>query len=309
MPGGDDSVADRVNVLLNKDWPKDTLLQFALWASPDSHADLQAMQRLRHRQVDPLLRATVEQRAAFLDAAGREAVEITLVRDFLSVITAKLPLENPTPSLRELSTAATLRASFAQALRTVGIPSQAMTADDYLRVMQSLLNWHTTSAWRDSAPVSAEPDKPLREQVWDYDNALTVDRRGLHLGDCRVNTLSFKRFPERLWFGHACAYAGDRMTGSRGLPGAFLLCEGLSARQLSQINWSQVNLDEWIGMLMLSGNMPNIPSLNLERLTGSGSTLNVDGNRQNAAARAAERLQGLDIPALRQQTLEDIAQD
>ena len=34
LPGGDESVADRVNVLLNNDWPKDTLLQFGLYASP-----------------------------------------------------------------------------------------------------------------------------------------------------------------------------------------------------------------------------------------------------------------------------------
>jgi hypothetical protein len=35
MTGADASVSARVNVLLNQDWPTDTLLQVSLWTSPD----------------------------------------------------------------------------------------------------------------------------------------------------------------------------------------------------------------------------------------------------------------------------------
>ncbi len=84
-------------------------------------------------------------------------------------------------------------------------------------------------------------------------------------------------------------------------------CEGLTASQLNQVDWSQVNLDEWIGILSITGNLPEIPSLDLERLTGSGSTLNVDGNRQSAADRAIERLNGMDAQKLRQEATEEIS--
>jgi len=84
-------------------------------------------------------------------------------------------------------------------------------------------------------------------------------------------------------------------------------CEGLTASQLNQVDWSQVNLDEWIGILSITGNLPEVPSLDLERLTGSGSTLNVDGNRQSAADRAIERLNGMNAQKLRQEATEEIS--
>ena len=57
----------------------------------------------------------------------------------------------------------------------------------------------------------------------DYDRAIKVDSQGLMLGDYRVKTLSFKRrLPERIWFvSYAAGFAGDMMTGSRGLRGSF----------------------------------------------------------------------------------------
>lgn len=226
LPGGDDSVADRVNVLLNNDWPKDTLLQFCLFASPDIQTQLQHMLMLRHQQSDPLLRAAIRKRAAFLEAGTTRPIETstqTLVRDFVLVITAKLPLDNMTPSPREITRAAALRAAFAQALNTVGIRAEALTEHRYLQLLNPLVNWGREASWRNPAPIRAEADKPLCQQVFDYDRALQVDSHGLHLGGYRVRTLSFKRLPERLWFGHAASFAGDRMTGSRGLRGSFLL--------------------------------------------------------------------------------------
>ncbi|MEH0346382.1 hypothetical protein, partial [Vibrio cholerae] len=83
-------------------------------------------------------------------------------------------------------------------------------------------------------------------------------------------------------------------------------CEGLTASQLNQVDWSQVNLDEWIGILSITGNLPEVPSLDLEQLTGSGSTLNVDGNRQNTADRSIERLNGMDAQKLRQHIIKAI---
>lgn len=62
-----------------------------------------------------------------------------------------------------------------------------------------------------------------------------------------------------------------------------------------------------IAILSITGNLPEVPSLDLERLTGSGSTLNVDGNRQSAADRAIERLNGMDAQKLRQEATEEIS--
>lgn len=67
-------------------------------------------------------------------------------------------------------------------------------------------------------------------------------------------------------------------------------CGGLTIDQLAQVDWSAVNLDEWIGILNLAGHYPNASNMNLDSLTGSGHTLNVDGTRQNAQQRAVQRI-------------------
>jgi conjugal transfer ATP-binding protein TraC len=46
LPADDQGEADRLSVLLNQDWPKDTLLQVMLWASPDIEEPLARMRGL-----------------------------------------------------------------------------------------------------------------------------------------------------------------------------------------------------------------------------------------------------------------------
>jgi len=61
------------------------------------------------------------------------------------------------------------------------------------------------------------PSNSRSTQLFDFDNSLRVDARGLWLGDKRVKTLSVKRHPERIHFGAAVAYLGDVLSGSRGI--------------------------------------------------------------------------------------------
>lgn len=76
-------------------------------------------------------------------------------------------------------------------------------------------------------------------------------------------------------------------------------CNGLSLDQIGQVDWSTVNLDEWIGILNLAGKLPTAANLNLDRVTGSGNFLNVDGNRPDAQTRAVQRIDGLDTTGVR----------
>ncbi len=86
-------------------------------------------------------------------------------------------------------------------------------------------------------------------------------------------------------------------------------CAGVTASELNKVNWSQVNLDEWIGILSLTGNLPDASSLDMDRLTGQGSTLNVDSNRQHAADRAIERVNGVDVQKRRQEATESLSEN
>ncbi|MVF24161.1 conjugal transfer mating pair stabilization protein TraN [Methylocaldum sp. BRCS4] len=85
-------------------------------------------------------------------------------------------------------------------------------------------------------------------------------------------------------------------------------CSGIPVERLKDVDWSKVNLDEWLAILAATGHLPDAASaaakLNLDRLTGAGSRLNVDGTRQNTLDRNRTRLDGLDVPAIRREAEE-----
>jgi len=73
-------------------------------------------------------------------------------------------------------------------------------------------------------------------------------------------------------------------------------CEGLTPGQLAQLDWSKIDLSEWIGMLSITGNLPTPNTVSLEQVTGSGSSLGISASetRLNTLDRNLERLNGFD---------------
>lgn len=71
-------------------------------------------------------------------------------------------------------------------------------------------------------------------------------------------------------------------------------CGAIPVEQLASVDWSRVNLDEWIGILAATGNLKTPDNIGMDALTGSGSFLNVDGQREDSATRTVNRLNGID---------------
>lgn len=66
-------------------------------------------------------------------------------------------------------------------------------------------------------------------------------------------------------------------------------CAPLSIRQLESVNWDAINLDEWVAILVANNRLPTVENINIEKLTGAGSVLNVDGQgRPSTAQRTQE---------------------
>jgi conjugal transfer mating pair stabilization protein TraN len=85
------------------------------------------------------------------------------------------------------------------------------------------------------------------------------------------------------------------------------LCGGIPLTTLPNVDWSRINLDEWIGILTLTGHMPTVGSdkLSAAGLTGGGSYLDVNGTRVDYVERATSKIEGASLPdvneVLRQQ--------
>lgn len=72
-------------------------------------------------------------------------------------------------------------------------------------------------------------------------------------------------------------------------------CEGLTPQEISQLDWSQIDLSEWIALMKQGDLMPvDASDLTQEELTGSGRFLNND-TRENITDRMENRLDGNDL--------------
>lgn len=82
-------------------------------------------------------------------------------------------------------------------------------------------------------------------------------------------------------------------------------CDGLTTDQLAKLDWSKIDLSEWIGMLNVTGHLPNINNVSLETRTGTGSELsqvfNAGETRENTLLRNQSRLDGVDADAIKRQ--------
>jgi conjugal transfer mating pair stabilization protein TraN len=82
-------------------------------------------------------------------------------------------------------------------------------------------------------------------------------------------------------------------------------CRGLSLQELERLDWSRIDLSEWIALLTQAGQFPTPETIDLEALTGAGSELNT-GGRANAAERSAVRTEGLNAGAIGQEAADQV---
>ncbi len=214
--GGDEKVRERMSGLLDQDYPGGTIVQFILFRSPDIEDDITRMIALRDDEKDPLLAAAVRERAEFLRRHTMERIEARtrrgvhdsgLIQDLKLFVTCKVPIAANRPSDHDSRRGVDLAARLESSLRAVGLCPVAMTALEYIRVLGTMLNWGPRASWRGTPRW--ERDKPICEQLFDYDNDLEVSRDGLRLGKRHIRVLSAKRLPRSLHFGDALDYAGE----------------------------------------------------------------------------------------------------
>jgi len=230
LVSGDNKTADRLNVLLKDNWPADTIVQFVLIGSENIQPDLFAMRMLRQGQDDPLLLEAVERRARFLTDGVTTPVEPRSglrVRNIILVVTVKLPITDREPSHSETERAGELRVRVEKGLESVGLGPSALTAEGWLDLMAPILNHGSSASWRQTGHPDYDEGKLLRDQVFDFDNGLTVNKNGILLGDTHVRTLSIKRYPKSVYFGQAANYVGDVWEGIRGIRVPFIISSSL----------------------------------------------------------------------------------
>src|SRR5581483_3479267 len=221
LVGSDDSMADRLAVLINQDWPKDTMMQISLVAGPDIYGFLQHYRQCRSAKHKFLQELNELQEACFLEGVqkGLYPSRPGRVRDATVFITVRCPGPADRPATEEERALVARRAdaveSVLQSSYLVPVPVDPAL---YIRLMQTLFDSRENALWRRSTVPAYDELTPINEQI--CDPGVYVHRRSdaIDLPDGRViQLLSTKRWPEKLQFGQARRYLGDLLTGSRGI--------------------------------------------------------------------------------------------
>lgn len=226
IPGYDQTTADKLNVLLNQAYPAGTVVQIALYASPDLELPLHAFQRMRSNTQDEVLRHMARERAAYLRVHADQPVDNVSglkIHNTQVIITVKLPTSTFIPGADTMRKATELRAAGAQTLKTIGVPAQELTPELYTRVMSTILNQGKLASWRGETKPWYSDQHLICHQILDTTTQVDIDDRGLTIGDSRVRVLHVKKYPEVVDFGMSLRYLGDMMSGARGIRDTVLM--------------------------------------------------------------------------------------
>lgn len=220
LSGIDATLHDKLNLLLNLNYPTGSSLSVSRWSSPDIEFDLQAMQDLRIACSNATLRELTAERVAFLRNATQQGIASAggmRVVSGLSLISVQIPAGDLTHRDIAHQQAADLQQLVHQTLKSIGFNMTPMTAKLYTRVMNSMINRRDDASWRDGATLWYDEGNLICNQILDANADIEFERRAVRIDDWFVKTLHVKQFPSKFSFGTATRYLADMLGGTRGI--------------------------------------------------------------------------------------------
>lgn len=241
----EDTMDSQLEPLLTLDYPTDTLIQFMLYGSPDirkntkEYLEIRGLKEHKYERenekkimrengleyVNSGLMNTIEARAEFLDESTIIPVDKKnnlKIRNFNLIITFKIPVKNLPPSDRDMSLSYSLKNQVEQILAQIGFNPRALNGEGWLRIMRTILNWGKEALWR-TDEQEIERNRPLNEQVLDWDNHVTVEKDHIKLGDQFVGVMSVSKWPKDHRLDKMYELIGDFRSGSRGVRDNFAI--------------------------------------------------------------------------------------
>lgn len=119
------------------------------------------------------------------------------------------------------------------------------------------------------------------------------------LGMCAETRDSYCCYPSPL--GRIIVEQGTKQLGRDQGTAKAPQCDGLTIAEIDQIDWDQMDLSEWVGMLTEHDLFKDESNVDIDSLTGAGTTLDIQGgNRLNAVDRTLERFKDQNVDEARQ---------
>ncbi len=231
----DENILERIKGFLNDEFPKNTIIQFCLFRSPDISLEMYALKALRRGGTNTFLKQIINQRVRFIKKYSRQNLvtrsdrgtfDNGIIQDLKLVITVKCPVKGIAPDLEEETRLITIADKVQTSLSNLNLYPLRMDQKLYIRFMQVLLNRSPEAGWRRHRITGQEvhADRLISEQIFDRDCHLSVHRDYLRLGRKNfMQCLSARRLPESMWPGDALNYIGDITNGLSNIKANFLI--------------------------------------------------------------------------------------
>lgn len=225
LASADEKLQERLNGLLNQEFPKNTIVQFFLFRSPDIQHQLNQIHAIRDGFKDPILSAVIDERVEFLSKHTRDAIitetnrgtyNLGIVHDLKLMISVKVPIAGNVPNKNEEMTLKQLKTKVNSSLQSVYLHPTPVTARTYKRFMSVLFNWSQEASWKYGAD-DWEEDKPICDQILDFDTDVEVSSKRIRVGSYYLKLLSAKKLPDKMYFGDAISYVGDISGSNSGI--------------------------------------------------------------------------------------------
>jgi conjugal transfer ATP-binding protein TraC len=223
--GSNERVEQQINALLNEEYPANTQMQVIFCRSPDINREMYEMLSLRDNFSHEILTEVISERSNFLKRFTTEPLKTETEKgvynlgylfDLKVYITVKVPIGGIEPTRKELDNILQIKTKVSTTLADMKLRPYPFSANEWVRVMNTLFNWGPDAAWRYEA-AKWDQTQTLCNQVMDYGNDIEIDKDCIRLGDQYVKCLSAKRRPESMYVGDAIANAGDLSGGLGGV--------------------------------------------------------------------------------------------
>lgn len=238
LAGSNGDEGARLKAGLTVDWPENATIQFTMICTENINHLKTGYLRLRRAYEESgtkdvseatqrLMQKVTEARANYFlerTTVPVDTVSGVKIREQSLIISVTIPTKAEMPTKLEVSQAKELADGLQTSLDSCGLAPVPLTNDIYKEIFSSVLNQGQGASWRTDPFIKAEHDKPLNEQLLDFNRSLDVHKDHLVIeadtGEATyIKTLSVKKFPDLMWQGDASQYLADIMSQRGGIRG------------------------------------------------------------------------------------------
>lgn len=242
LAGTTGSEGERLKAGLSLEWPVGTIIQFSLICTENINRVKNEYLRIRQAvqesgrfigdpQAQDLLNTATRARGEYFSEHTLRPVDSisgVKIRNQNLIISINLPIKDTIPNENELTLTRELSDTLKTALDSCGFAPVPLSNHRYREIFSSILNQGQGASWRSDPDLKADLDKPLNEQLLDFNRSLDVQKDHFRIGnDCWGKTLSVKRYPNTMWQGEASQYLADMLSQRGGIRGNCIISMSL----------------------------------------------------------------------------------